>query len=84
MSTCTNAARGGHLDVLQWARANRCRWDHLTCACAARAGHLEVLKWAISNGCPYPGPYLSKLPQVKEWIAAGVALALEETGMSCL
>jgi hypothetical protein len=24
---CSTAARGGHLEVLQWARANGCPWD---------------------------------------------------------
>ena len=30
------AAEGGHLEVLQWARANGCPWDEETCAYAAR------------------------------------------------
>ena len=25
--TCSSAAKGGHLEVLQWARANGCPWD---------------------------------------------------------
>ena len=51
-STCSAAARGGHLAVLQWARANGCPWDAWTCAYAARDGHLAVLGWALANGCP--------------------------------
>jgi hypothetical protein len=43
---------GGHLEVLQWARANGCEWNTHTCKWAARKGHLEVLQWARANGCP--------------------------------
>ena len=50
--TCLGAARGGHLEVLQWARANGCTWHKDTCAYAAQEGHLEVLQWARANGCP--------------------------------
>ena len=46
------AAQGGHLEVMQWARANGCPWDSLTCAYAAEGGYLEVLQWARANGCP--------------------------------
>ena len=51
--TCAYAARGGHLEVLQWARANGAPWDEDTCTAAARSGHLEVLQWARANGCPW-------------------------------
>jgi hypothetical protein len=37
------AAQGGHLEVLQWSRANGCPWDEWTCIKAAEGGHLEVL-----------------------------------------
>ena len=47
------AAEGGHLEVLQWARANGCPWDEKTCWRAAEGGHLEVLQWARTNGCPW-------------------------------
>ena len=50
---CEDAARGGHLEVLQWARANGCPWDEKTCAGAAEGGHLGMLKWARENGCPW-------------------------------
>jgi len=52
-STCAEAAKGGHLEVLQWARANGCPWDWRTCMYAAQNGHLEVLQWARANGCPW-------------------------------
>ena len=51
--TCKEAAKGGHLEVLQWARANGCPWNKWTCVEAALDGHLEVLKWARVNGCPW-------------------------------
>jgi hypothetical protein len=53
--TCTGAARGGHLEVLKWARACDCQWgtsvSTFVCSAGARGGHLEILKWAHSNGC---------------------------------
>ena len=50
---CEGAARSGHLEVLQWLRANGCPWDEWTCKYAAEGGHLEVLQWARANGCPW-------------------------------
>ena len=47
------AAKHGHLEVLQWARTNGCPWDEDTCAYAAQYGHLDVLKWARENGAPW-------------------------------
>ncbi|KAK3255655.1 hypothetical protein CYMTET_35177 [Cymbomonas tetramitiformis] len=61
-------ARGGHLEVLEWAREHGCPWYDTTCAaaaegghlqgaftcqCAARGGHLEMLQWAREHGCPW-------------------------------
>jgi hypothetical protein len=51
--TCGVAAGGGHLKVLQWARAEECSWNAMTCMSAARNGHLEVLQWARAEGCPW-------------------------------
>ena len=48
---CQQAASGGHLEVLQWARQNGCPWDGRTCRSAADGGHREVLQWARANGC---------------------------------
>ena len=45
------AAKEGHLEVLQWARANGCQWNTNTCLFAASGGQLEVLQWARANGC---------------------------------
>jgi hypothetical protein len=44
--------RGGHLEVLRWARQQGCPWGALTCSAAAR-GHLAVLQWARQQGCPW-------------------------------
>jgi hypothetical protein len=51
--TCERAAEGGHLEVLQWARANHCPWDEDDmCRYAGIGGNLEVLRWVIEQGCP--------------------------------
>ena len=47
------AAGGGHLDVLQWARAHGCPLTLRVCALAAQIGRLEVLKWARAHDCPW-------------------------------
>ena len=52
-SKCDDWARYGHLDCLQWARANGCPWDKWTCSYAAAGGHLEILQWARSQECPW-------------------------------
>ena len=44
---CRTIAKYGHLDVLQWARAQDppCPWDAWVCSDAAENGHLDVLQW---------------------------------------
>jgi len=50
--TCSSAAMGGHLEVLQWLRTEEeCDWDENTCTEAAKNGHLHVLAWAREHGC---------------------------------
>jgi hypothetical protein len=57
--TCTNAAAGGHLEVLKWARKDDepdspdCHWSCYVLSAAAEGGHLEVLKRAHANGCEW-------------------------------
>jgi len=51
--TCAFAAEGGHLEVMQWARAHGCEWDEWTCAYAAGGGHLAALRWAQEHGCEW-------------------------------
>ena len=47
------AARGGHLAVLQWARANGCDWNAAACIQAAyHNGHAAVEQWARANAPP--------------------------------
>ena len=57
--TCAGAALEGHLEILQWARAQNppCPWDELTCAWAAEGGHLGALQWARAQNppCPWDG-----------------------------
>ena len=53
--TCSWAAQGGHLAVLQWARQNGYVWSEDTCTLAAEGGRLAVLQWAHENNCPWSG-----------------------------
>ena len=54
-ATCSAAAEGGHLEVLQWLRGPiaGCNWNADTCMMAAGGGHIAVLKWARANGCDW-------------------------------
>ena len=70
------AAKGGHLEVVQWLRQNGCPWDSRTCFCAAAGGHLEILKWARSQDPPCPwsrrdcrdGAFQSGHQHIIDWI----------------
>jgi hypothetical protein len=53
MTQSSSAARGGNLDVLQYARANGCPWNASTCSNAASNGHTDIIRWARDNGCPW-------------------------------
>ena len=55
-NTCTVAALGGHLNVLQWLRKQDppCPWNGRTCSRAAENGHLKVLKWLRKQYPPCP------------------------------
>jgi hypothetical protein len=48
---CSEAARGGHLEVLQWARSQEppCPWDTRTRDRAASGRHQHVLEWLGSK-----------------------------------
>ncbi len=50
---CTDAAAGGHLDTLEWLRANGAVWYEWTCASAARGGHVAVLQWLRAHDAPW-------------------------------
>jgi hypothetical protein len=45
------AARGGHLEVVQWRRAHGCPWNASTLRRAAQSEHHEVFLWAMYHGC---------------------------------
>ena len=49
--TCSGAAGGGHLHLLQWCRGASCDWNAGTCSAAAAGGHLQVLQWCRQHGC---------------------------------
>ena len=53
---CRAIACSGHLDVLQWARAQDppCDWDEYVCSNAARYGHLDVIEWLRTQNLPAP------------------------------
>ena len=57
------AAYGGHLEILQWLRAEGCPLDERTCKLAAGQGHREVLRWARENGAPWTAA-------TRDWAAA--------------
>ena len=64
---CWRAARGGHLHVLQWARAHGCPWDSLVYVSAFREGHFRVMQWAKENGCPWAGNRVHESMELVEW-----------------
>lgn len=48
---CTEAARNGYLDILQWLMSQRCSYDCWTLLAATKNGHLEIVKYLCDNGC---------------------------------
>jgi hypothetical protein len=54
--SCMTAARGDHLELLQWMRAQEppCPWNEDACIYAANGGHLEVLQWLRAQHPPCP------------------------------
>ena len=52
-SICTAAARGGHLEVLKWARQELIPWGEDTFDEAVKNGHFELLRWAHGEGCKW-------------------------------
>lgn len=56
----SGAAKGGHVQVLEWGlqHANSLRWSCKVCAHAAYHGHLHVLQWLRRNECPWDGNVL--------------------------
>ena len=56
MWTCAYAAHGGHIDILQWLRAQTppCPWEASAYSLAARGGHLDVMQWLRVQTPPCP------------------------------
>jgi hypothetical protein len=57
--TCEVAARGGHLDVLKYARENGCLWEVSSpykgmCISAIIGGNVECLKYVQERKCQMP------------------------------
>lgn len=44
--TCYSAAVNGHLEVLKWARSQKCPWDKDQCLLSAKG---NVLEWIRCN-----------------------------------
>lgn len=49
----SDAAEGGHIEVLKWAKDNGCDFTNTyLCEHASKGGHLESLKWLRDTvGC---------------------------------
>jgi hypothetical protein len=90
---CSQAASGGHLEVVQWLHSRGCGWDSCTSTNAARGGHLPLLQWAHAHGCPLDegcctaaavGGQFEMLRWLRAegcpWHAADVALAAQRHG----
>ena len=45
---------GGHLEALQWVRAQGCPWDRYACTTAIKNGHLDALRWMMDHGSVWP------------------------------
>ena len=58
---CTEMARKGDLELLQFLHEKGCPWDEATCSYAALNGHLECLRYAHENGCPGSSKYAYRL-----------------------
>jgi hypothetical protein len=47
------AARGGHIEVIQYLREQGVGWGKWTCVNAASGGHVDTLIWLRASGCPW-------------------------------
>lgn len=61
---CVHAAFGGHLAVLQWARAHGCPWDERTCTAAWLGGHLP--RAAVDTRNRLPVQHLACVEETRE------------------
>lgn len=46
------AAKGGHVEAMQWLRDHGTDWNTYVSDAAAREGKLEALRWLVDKGCP--------------------------------
>ena len=73
--TSINAARGGRLDVLQWAVARGCSLPRGLVASAAEHGHHHIVMWALESGsCPFSEVDCCQLG-LRGWLDALLQLA---------
>ena len=47
------AARYGHLDILQWLKSQGYEWNQWTLSEAAKHGHFEIVIYLYENGCQW-------------------------------
>lgn len=47
----SEAARGGHLEVIKWMKQEGCPWGTSTFREAAGFGNIELMTWIRDNGC---------------------------------
>jgi hypothetical protein len=74
MGTCESAAVGGHLEVLQWARANSCPWDRRKTEHSAQLYlHDHVYAWIRQQPLKdddVPTPEPQRLLPMREYFAS--------------
>ena len=83
-----NAALGGHVCVLRWAKGQGCAFDERTLMFAAQGGSLEAIKWLRSQDCPWDekaGAAASRAGhnQVLRWLQAHGCPQYDELAASC-
>jgi len=49
---CYQVAQTNKLELLKWAREEKCQWDRRTINRAVLKGNLEMVKYCIANECP--------------------------------
>jgi len=53
---CILAAKNGHLDMIQWARLQKCPWNPskmFPAAVSCRTNQLDLYEWLWQQGCPF-------------------------------
>jgi hypothetical protein len=49
----SEAARGGHLELIKWMKQEGCPWGTSTFREASGFGNIEMMEWIRDNGCPF-------------------------------